>query len=804
MTRMLCFVTVAAFLLATCGIIAAADSTAIAEPETAGSATTADNPASPSDAAADNMANDDETADDASDDDASDDETADSREDFFSEGLDGRYFMPTDAPYEPELAARFGWWGVHTRGSTSNVGEWQGLDSSSPFWDVDGLRSNGYETIDFFATGTENESTQGSLHLYMGPRLSVDVDYDRFLHRLGHKPLGGTDLPYTPGDFPLQGGFFDTPLGSPASSPGSQMWGEDLNIGQDYALRVQQLSASFQGDLTENLRWRLNIWGLKKEGMRQVNSMQHCFNPPSGSSDPAGPYCHAVSRGQHVNWLTMEIEPVVEARFGWLTVEYSRTMRSFQQSDEIVTGDFRQGNNGTYGLSNKADNAAFAYVPENYTEIDRIKLRGELAPETSLYVVSHLGNTHNEFRGSDRKFYGVDARLTNTSVDGLSVTAYGRANAQRNSEDTQSLSAPGRFPGQEDLWAEYRPNGTPVPPQGMYNPTDYYQNLVDRDDMAVGVKARWRPFYDATDLSRGLAVTGGYEYSQLERTNVSYNLALLNPPVLFTQPTTQTHMGFVGVQQEWNRALSSYIRYRLIERQWPLVGVTHRTESDLDAAINSNLPAHEDRIEVGGTWSPADNLMLNGSVWLINSYNHSDLVNFDEDSYPIVLSAWYGMNERWSFNGGFATFSNWITQDITLGREDGLTTNEARSWTSPWDYAGRADVFNLGASFLVTCRLTLVGGVEYVRSRNVFADPGTPPPENQATNPLIPALPYSDLPGYSAVRVNTLRLTAGADYELARNINTFFRYNYFDYDDRAMLYNAGTAHMFLAGLSGVF
>jgi opacity protein-like surface antigen len=52
--------------------------------------------------------------------------------------------------------------------------------------------------------------------------------------------------------------------------------------------------------------------------------------------------------------------------------------------------------------------------------------------------------------------------------------------------------------------------------------------------------------------------------------------------------------------------------------------------------------------------------------------------------------------------------------------------------------------------------------------------------------------------------VNTWRLTTGVDYELSQNINTFFRYNYFDYNDQAMPYNAGQAHMLLGGLSGVF
>ena len=54
--------------------------------------------------------------------------------------------------------------------------------------------------------------------------------------------------------------------------------------------------------------------------------------------------------------------------------------------------------------------------------------------------MGHVGNTHNEFRESDRKFYGVDARVTNTAIDGLSLTAYGKTFTQNNSADTMSLN----------------------------------------------------------------------------------------------------------------------------------------------------------------------------------------------------------------------------------------------------------------------------------------------------------------------------------------------------------------------------
>ena len=89
------------------------------------------------------------------------------------------------------LATRFGWWGVNTNGSKAMVGEWQGLESSSPFFDVDGLTSDGWRTANFYVSGPESEATMAGLEFYNGPGLSFDMDYRRFLHRLGVKPIGG-------------------------------------------------------------------------------------------------------------------------------------------------------------------------------------------------------------------------------------------------------------------------------------------------------------------------------------------------------------------------------------------------------------------------------------------------------------------------------------------------------------------------------------------------------------------------------------------------------------------------------------
>ena len=218
-------------------------------------------------------------------------DVAESVEEFVGQYSDEQYLTACAPPYQPWLASRFGWWGLNTSGAPYGVGEWQGLNTSTPFWDLDGITSNGVQTIDFFATGPEDEANQAGLYVYGGPGLSMDLDYDRYIHRLGHDPYGGSPLtPFNPANplttgFPPLGGFFDPPLNANTGvtpTRGNAMWGQDLNVGQDYALRVQQLDLKFKGQLTENLSWGLNVWEMRKQGLRQTNSVAHCYNAQRG------------------------------------------------------------------------------------------------------------------------------------------------------------------------------------------------------------------------------------------------------------------------------------------------------------------------------------------------------------------------------------------------------------------------------------------------------------------------------------------------------------------------------------------
>jgi hypothetical protein len=168
--------------------------------------------------------------------------TADDKSSTVSDPL-YRYLWSEDPTGTSDYVIRFGYWGSHTAGSPVKVGEYQGL-GSSPFFDVDGIRSDGNKTLDYTVTGTDTETTDARFNYYQ-PGFGANVDYQRYPRRLEHNPLNQfTDVfdKNKPADF--------------------NVVKQDMNVGQDYAIRVQQLKASFKGRLTDNVKVRLDLWGM--------------------------------------------------------------------------------------------------------------------------------------------------------------------------------------------------------------------------------------------------------------------------------------------------------------------------------------------------------------------------------------------------------------------------------------------------------------------------------------------------------------------------------------------------------------
>ena len=660
---------------------------------------------------------------------------------------DSPYLTRGQSTYRREVAARFGWWGVSVDGSEAKVGEWQGLESSA-FWDVDGITSDGHKTVSYTLTGTQDEGLDANWY-YFGPHLTAEIDIQRFIHRLGFKPLDA---------------WFNTPNNS-------TLVGQDFNETTDNAVRVQRLDAQFKGHLTEHVSWGLNVWGMRKFGERQKMELNH---------NCTGRQCHMVTQTQTINWLTMEIEPVIEAEFGPVTAEYTRTMRAFEQDDEVVSRSYT---GRPVEFIDPTLQYPYAVVPENFTQIDRLKVGVDVTQNTRFYTLLFTGNTHNKNRQTDRGFWGADLRLTNHTFDSLSVTGF----AKRYEESNQ---IPTTFP--ED----------PLFPAGQ-RPSDEVRHPVDRQKTSAGFDARWYPSLRRHRLS-GLTFTGGYEYSQIERQFVTYEI--LGPPSggsTFTQPDTVSNLMRVGVDMRWSKCLTSYLRYKMVTTDNPLLGVRENDETTSDpdlefpspdgiTALNTKLPKQVDRIEFGGTWTPTYNFLLSAMIGIEQRSHLSAAADFDEDDYPLIFTSWYAPTPQWSISGGLGFYSNWIDQDITFGNGHVSPRGDEPQDTQRVAYGGRADVVNLGTTYDCTDRLTLTGGFEWVRGQNTWT---VPSPDNAD---------WSTMPGFSNVVVETTRLSTGVDYWLRDGISCYVRYIYYDYDDKTDAFNSGTTDMFLGGVSAVF
>ena len=259
----------------------------------------------------------------------------------------------------------------------------------------------------------------------------------------------------------------------------------------------------------------------------------------------------------------------------------------------------------------------------------------------------------------------------------------------------------------------------------------------------------------------GTSLAAGYEYYQLERDYATYNTTPV-PPGPFTQPDTITHQIEFGPSTRWSRSLDTFTRYKVQFIHVPLIGVSEYSDDDPDinGAFNSSLPEQVHSVELGGTWTPTDNFMATTQFTIENSWQHSQYANFTENNYPIVFTIWYAPTQRLSLTSGYAYFSNWIDQDITLGANRGIPTDTE---TTRWNYAGENHLVSFNASYAWTECVQLVGGYEWNRGSNAFSLP----PSQQ------PGVDWSLLPSLSDVLVETNRVTAGVDWQPYRYMNFY-------------------------------
>lgn len=655
--------------------------------------------------------------------------------------------------YQSDSAARFGWWGTTWNGSPVKIGEYQSLDAS-PFYDVEGFSSNGQQTLDFTLTGLDQENNFANLR-YFGPNVSANINYQRYLRRLDHDPLTGYDLN----------------SGIPPTADDNVV-SEDLNVGQDYAIRIQELDARFKGQLTDNLKWRLNLWGQRKFGERQTNAVAHCFFVGGA----AGNTCHVVSQSQRIDWLTMEIQPVIEVEFDDVTVEYSRTMRGFSQDDGIVSRQYTHFSGFSPANDVLGPDYNYALVPDNFTQIDRLKIGARLSENNRFYGNLYVGNTKNKFRDTHRYFNGYDLRLMNDTYDDLYVTAYVSQYDEKNELPTTFLTSP-----------PYAPANT-YDEDSLKHPVDYFRTRA-------GIKSTWDPFgnqhsgYGRYGLQDGTTVAAGYEYYQLARNFATYDTTP-QPPGPFTQPDTITHRIEFGPQTRWSKQLTTYTRYKVRFIHVPLIGVSEYSEDDpnVNGVFNTSLPEQEHSVDIGGTWTPTDNFLVTAQFSVLDSWHQSQYANFSENDYPVTCSIWYAPTRSLSFTTAYAHYSNWIDQDITLGTNYGDPTETE---TTRWSYGGRNDLVSLSANYAWRRNVQFVGGYEWDRGANTFNVPTSPHAAD--------GVDWSLLPYLSDVIAETQRITAGLDWQPYLRANFYVRYIYFDYGDISDNLDSGTSNMFLAG-----
>jgi hypothetical protein len=327
----------------------------------------------------------------------------------------------------------------------------------------------------------------------------------------------------------------------------------------------------------------------------------------------------------------------------------------------------------------------------------------------------------------------------------------------------------------------------PPPPPGSpdaFEPVSL-RHPVDYQRVRAGLKGNWRASSDPTN---GLRWIGGYEYFELNRDYAEYFTAL-DPVVPFVQPDTKSHLFEIGPDMRWSPTRTSYVRYKARFFEDPLIGVREN-----NGRFNSNQPEQDHRMEIGGTWTPAHNFMATAQVSIVNTWHYSEFANFNEDSYPFYLTLWHAPTERLSLTGGYAYFSNWIDQDITLGfTVPDVPVPPVRTETTRWDYRGENHLVSLGATYAWSESVSMRAGYEFNRGTNVFTVPGSPAGAD-----------WSMLPSFADVIIETQRATLGADWQPYNNLTVFVRYVYYDWNDIGADLDNGTAHMGLAGASVIW
>ena len=116
------------------------------------------------------------------------------------------------------------------------------------------------------------------------------------------------------------------------------------------------------------------------------------------------------------------------------TLDYSHLVRAFKQNDQQVFNLYRYSaarhrqRDGQLGLRSarprrRGDGtgltamAGYNIVPDNQTQIDRLKFCTKIGCDTDVYLLGYVGYNEDLLRDTYRNFNGADLRITNTSIE---------------------------------------------------------------------------------------------------------------------------------------------------------------------------------------------------------------------------------------------------------------------------------------------------------------------------------------------------------------------------------------------------
>lgn len=740
-----------------------------------------------------------------------------------------------DPAYGRQIDVRFGWWSGAVGGSQAKVGEWQSWGSSA-FVDVDGMWSDGDRTMNFYANNTDPETSAARVQYYDGG-FKADVSYQRFIHELDHDPLNNINTVNST----MQAGG---PKANNTDPDTYRIFKTDLGAGQDYAVRVQELKASFKLATSQDFKVRLDVWNQQKDGVRQVNIIGMCYNssssptglPPDhygpGGFAALGPLaadrCHLLSMPQSINWNTTEIKPVIEFRLSdGVTVEYSRPMRAFQQADQQVGRFYDTTGVLTYNATTNPGPELAAVVPDNFMEMDELKIGAELNDKTHFYGFFMAGEntsqtyTVNPATGATagsvdmpRYFNDCDVRVSNKSIENVSLTAY--AKVFNNYEAPASLSAvAATTTGAASMSGN--PTALTAAQQAILT-GNWLSNNTNESTFTTGLNGVWRPGGGGYGLG-GLAIVSGYEYNCINRQLADYNTNSITATVLpapdLTQYNTVTNGFQFGPEMRWSQYFDTYLRYKFQAAQSPLVGV-----QGYNSVANSLLPTTDNMIEIGGTWMPSEHFMINATFGVEYAENHEAVgitnpntgvttaysnnnISFDEEDYPFSINFFYGVTDCFSISGGYSEMSNFVAQNVFAADQ---TSAGTPTLGGRWSYGGRADVFNFGAQYRATDKLRYTGQVDYVWGHDLISN-------SNFTN-VTAGTSTADIGGYSEVLNRTTKVSVGFDYLVRPRTIVYVRYELYDFFEAqpslpatvtAILPNqTGTAQGILGGFSAMF